>query len=133
MRIHSAPSLYFFIRILYFFLLLVSTEYNVTVMLSFEGDEWYIYIYSSTFFLLFHLKVVCTKSTNCIVDCNIIFLSLSLFLVQSFLVDCCTVRSLEELMRAAFEKTVCLYDDDDKKKLFFFFFYFLFLFVYSTV
>jgi hypothetical protein len=113
MRIRSALFLslfiFFYMYPLFFCCLLdpLSTEYNVTVMLSFKGRRViYIYIYKYFFFFLFHLKVVCTKSTNCIVDSNIIFFFFSL--VQSFLMVCCTVRSLLELMRAVFEKTVCM-------------------------
>ncbi len=98
-------SLFFYMSPLFFSL--VSTEYNVTVMLSFKGDEQqYVQV---LFLFLFHLKVVCTK-VQIVPPTAIFFFSL----VQSFLVVCCTVRALLKIMNTAFEKTVCNDDDDDK-------------------
>ncbi len=126
MRIRSALCLVIFlICILYFFLSLfrsLSIEYNVTVMLSFYG-RWVVYIqvHFVFFFFLFHLKVVCTKSTHCIIDCNIIFCSSSL--VQSFL------KCVDDLLHSEITletHALCVwknsvYDDDDDKLLPFFF------------
>jgi hypothetical protein len=90
---------------LFFFLLgSLSTEYNVTVMLSFKGDEWYkkykLYRrlqYYFFFLLLYKVLLLCV----CMV--------------------CCTVRSILKLMHAVFEKKQCVCDDDDDDDSFFFF------------
>ena len=94
-----------------------------------------VYIHSSTvFFSSYFTSKWYVQKVQIVSLTAILFflLLLSLVLVQSLLVVCCTVRSLAELMRAAFEKTVC-FDDDDDDKTHFFFLFFLFFFYSSSV
>jgi hypothetical protein len=108
---------------LFFFLLgSLSTEYNVTVMLSFKGDEWYIYKYSFLFFLV-SLKSGMYKKYKLYRRLQYYFFFLLLYKVLLLCVCmvCCTVRSILKLMHAVFEKKQCVCDDDDDDDSFFFF------------